>query len=57
MQYNQDNVEIFYNHTRIAGHKRSFKPGHYTSVSDHMPSSHQAYNSWSPKFLKIRLPT
>jgi Transposase and inactivated derivatives len=52
VQYNQDNVEIFYNHTRIASHKRSFKPGHYTTRADHMPSSHQAYNSWNPQFFE-----
>lgn len=52
VQYNQDYVEIFYNHTRIASHKRSFKRGHYTTVADHMPSTHQAYNSWSPQFFE-----
>jgi hypothetical protein len=52
VQYNQDIVEIFYNHTRIASHRRSFKPGHYTTVADHMPSTHQAYNAWSPKFFE-----
>ena len=52
VQYNQDCVEIFYNHTRIASHKRSFKRGHYTTVADHMPSTHQAYNSWSPQFFE-----
>lgn len=52
VQYNNDNVEIFYNHTRIASHKRSCKPGEYTTVGDHMPSSHQAYNSWSPQLFE-----
>lgn len=52
VQYNQDMVELFYNHTRVASHKRSYKPGHYTTVADHMPSTHQAYGAWSPQFFE-----
>ena len=52
VQYNQVSVEIFYNHTRISSHRRCFTPGHYTTVSDHLPSTHQVYNGWSPKFFE-----
>ncbi|WP_315819426.1 IS21 family transposase [Paraflavitalea speifideaquila] len=52
VQYNQDKVEIFYNHTRIASHRRSYKAGDYTTEGDHMPSSHQAHNEWSPPFFE-----
>lgn len=55
VQYNQQAVEIFYNHTRIASHRRCFTPGQYTTVDDHMPSTHQVYNSgWSPQFFETR---
>jgi transposase len=54
VQYNQDNVEIFYNYDRVASHKRCYKPGIYTTVDDHMPSSHQAYSSWNPEYFEKR---
>lgn len=54
VQYNQDIVEVFYNYERIALHKRSYKPGKYTTVGDHMPSSHQAYGQWSPQYFEDR---
>jgi len=54
VQYNQEVVEIFYNHERIALHKRSHKAGHYTTISDHMPSTHRAYGQWSPEYFENR---
>ncbi len=54
VQYNQDNVEVFYNYDRVASHKRCYKPGIYTTIDDHMPSSHQAYGSWSPEYFEKR---
>jgi len=52
VQYNQDVVEILYNHQRIALHKRSYKAGHYTTTAAHMPSTHQAYGQWSPDYFE-----
>jgi transposase len=54
LQYNQDMVEIFYNHDRIATHKRSYKAGRYTTVSEHMPSTHNAYQQWRPEYFEER---
>jgi transposase len=54
VQFNQNHVEILYNHDRIALHKRSYRPGHYTTVADHMPSTHQAYQQWSPQHFEER---
>lgn len=51
VQYNSSVVEVFFHSERIAHHRRSFKPGHYTTVADHMPSTHQAYNSWNPQWF------
>jgi len=48
VQYNASLVEIFFDGERIAHHRRSIKAGHYTTVADHMPSTHQAYSSWNP---------
>jgi len=48
VQYDSDLVEIFHDHERIACHKRDYRPGKYTTVKEHMPSSHRAYTEWSP---------
>lgn len=52
IQYNGDVVEIFHNQERIAGHKRCYKAGHYTTVAGHMPSAHQFYGKWNPAFFE-----
>lgn len=50
--YTHQNVSIYYKGTRIAYHRRSFKPGFYTTVKDHLSSTHQFYLDWSPqKFI------
>jgi transposase len=49
--FTQTWVSIYCKGERIAYHKRSLKPG-YTSVADHLPSTHQFFLSWSPeKFI------
>jgi transposase len=46
-------VEIYYNHERIACHFRDKKQYGYTTISEHMPSSHQFVADWNPdKFIK-----
>jgi len=45
-------VEIYYNHQRIALHRREKCKGTYITVKDHLSSSHQAYSDWSPKYFK-----
>ena len=41
-------VEIFYNHDRIASHRRlSGRPGQYATVTEHMPEDHQKYLEWN----------
>jgi transposase len=52
VQYNATVVEVFFNAERIAHHRRSYRPGHYTTVADHMPSNHQAYTSWNPQWFE-----
>lgn len=54
VQYDQDKVEIFYNHDRIASHQRNYRAGNYTTIAEHMPSSHQAYGKWSPEYFEER---
>ncbi|QIH35978.1 transposase [Sphingobacterium sp. DR205] len=54
VQYNNETVEVFYNFQRIAKHQRSFRPGNYATIGDHMPSSHQVYNQWNPIYFEQR---
>ena len=40
-------IEIFFNHNRIASHKRLYgRPGQYSTVQEHMPEDHQKYLEW-----------
>ena len=41
-------IEIFYNHNRIAFHRRLYgRKGQYSTVTEHMPASHQQYLEWN----------
>ena len=41
-------IEIFYNHNRIASHRRLYgRKRQYSTVAEHMPADHQAYLEWN----------
>ena len=41
-------IEIFYNHKRIASHRRlTGRPGQYSTITEHMPQEHQRYLEWN----------
>ena len=41
-------IEIFYNHNRIASHRRlKGRQGQYSTITDHMPKDHQQYIEWN----------
>lgn len=41
-------IEIFFNHERIASHKRlSGRPGQYSTIQEHMPEEHQRFLEWN----------
>jgi transposase len=42
-------VEIYLKNVRIASHARSFREGSYSTVPEHMPSNHRAWQDWSPE--------
>ena len=44
-------VELFYKGTRIASHRRSWRQGGYTTITDHMPASHRHHAEWTPRRL------
>lgn len=45
-------VEVYHNHQRIAIHKRVKTSGIYTTIKDHLSSTHKAYSNWSPAYFK-----
>jgi transposase len=43
-------IEIFYEHERIASHKRNYSSkNRYSTLREHMPSNHQAIADWTPE--------
>ena len=41
-------LEIFYNHNRVASHKRLYgRKGQYSTILEHMPPDHQKYLEWN----------
>ena len=41
-------VEVLFKNQRVASHKRSYNQGHFTTLPQHMPKSHQRYIEWTP---------
>ena len=41
-------VEVFHGRERVAAHLRSHVHGGYTTLAEHMPSSHRAQAEWTP---------
>jgi transposase len=48
--YTRSTVSIYIDHKRIAFHLRSYVKGHYTTVKDHLCSTHQHYLDRSPGY-------
>lgn len=52
--YDTDNVEIYYQHKRIALHRRSYKKHGFTTSGEHMPTGHQNFyeqQGWTPSYF------
>jgi len=44
----ESTIEVFYEHNRIASHRRLYgRPGQYSTVTEHMPEDHQKYLEWN----------
>lgn len=52
IHYSKSIVEVYYNHERIAIHKRSPVRGTYITNKDHLSSTHQQYLNWNPDYFK-----
>lgn len=51
IHYTQTMVEVYFNHERIALHRRNPTPGAYITNKDHLSSTHKAYSDWSPEYF------
>lgn len=48
MRVTSTTIEIFYQNNRIASHRRLYgRKGQYSTVTGHMPVSHQQYLEWN----------
>lgn len=45
--YTSSTVEIFYKYNRITMHRRNYKPYVYTTITEHLASTHQFVAGWS----------
>ena len=41
-------LEVLFKNRRVTSHKRSYVPGSFTTLKEHMPKSHQRYLQWTP---------
>lgn len=51
VQHTDEFVEIYYQHNRIASHKKSYAKGEYVTEKQHLSSSHNYYTSWNSDFF------
>lgn len=49
--YDTQHVEIFYENQRIALHAYSYQEHTYTTIEDHMPSTHRFVSEWSEAYF------
>lgn len=47
--YTSSMVEIYYKYNRIALHKRNYKTYYYTTIKEHLASTHQFVTEWTPQ--------
>lgn len=49
IMYTTDKVEIYHKYLRIAIHKRNMRPYNYTTVKEHLATTHQFITEWTPQ--------
>ena len=49
IMYSRAKVEIYHRYNRIALHKRDYKPYCYTTVKEHLASTHRFITEWTPQ--------
>lgn len=54
IHYTASTIEVYFNHERIALHKRNPANGTYNTLKEHLSSTHQAVTEWSPEYFKTK---
>lgn len=49
IMYTSDKVEIYHKYIRIAIHKRNMQPYTYTTIKEHLATTHQFITEWTPQ--------
>jgi transposase len=49
IMYTENEVEVYYKYNRIALHKRSLTPFNYTTLKEHLASTHKFITEWTPQ--------
>jgi transposase len=49
--YSPKEVRIYYHHELLAAHKRTKSPYNYTTVTEHLASTHKFIAEWNPEFF------
>jgi len=47
--YSAGQVEVYYKYNRIAIHPRDYKPYSYTTITDHLATTHKFITEWTPQ--------
>ena len=47
--YTSNRVEVYYKYNRIALHSKNYKPYNYTTIKEHLASTHQFITEWTPQ--------
>ena len=51
IEYSRSIVEVYCEHERIAYHKRTYCKFGYTTIPEHLPSTHRFVSEWSPEMF------
>lgn len=48
VRFTSSTVEVLFKNKRVASHQRDYRKGAFTTLTGHMPKSHQRYLEWTP---------
>lgn len=54
VHYTTSMVEVYYKKERVASHKRDYRSSKYSTIKDHLSSTHRAYSEWSLSYFQVR---
>jgi len=54
LHYTSKMIEVYYKKERIASHPRDYRSGKYSTIKDHLSSTHRAYSEWNLAYFQTR---